>query len=71
MDIVQSQLIGEALKGIEGKELVSFEIPAIDMSGLSPSLPPGITLNIALTDLLRDRGYTVVKGLLQQPVAAP
>ncbi len=71
MLMLTDQLLGPLLAGVEGKELFKFEIPSIDLSGLSPMLPPGLALNIGLTDLLRDHGYTVIKGLLEQPPAAP
>ena len=71
MTFLQSGILDTALQGLAGKELVSFEIPALDLSSLSASLPQGLTLNIQLTDLLRDRGYLVIKGLLVQPVTTP
>ncbi len=71
MTMLKGQVLDEALKGVKGKELFAFEIPSIDMSGLSPMLPPDLTLDIHLTDLSRDRGHTVVKGLLGQPAPTP
>lgn len=70
MEILKGQLLDKALEGVIGKELVAFELPSIDMSSLSPSLPQGLSIEIGLKELSRKLGYTIIKGLLEQPAPA-
>lgn len=67
MGMLQGQLLDTLLKGVLGTQLFSFAIPSIDLSGLSPMLPPGLEITVDLTALLREKGHSVVKGLLRAP----
>ncbi|MBP7125152.1 hypothetical protein KBD49_02180 [Myxococcota bacterium] len=64
MGILQGQVLDQLLAGVLGKELVSFALPAIDLSALEPSLPQGLTIRIDLSTLKHEKGNTVVTGRL-------
>jgi len=64
MGILQGQVLDQLLAGVLGTELVSFALPAIDLSALEPSLPQGLAIQIDLSTLQHEKGNTVVTGRL-------
>lgn len=60
--LFKDKLLEGLAGGLADQELPTFPIPAIDLSTLDPSIPPGTTLNLILNDLVRDAGYTSING---------
>lgn len=60
--LFKDKLLGGLADTLAGTEVGAFPIPAIDLSTLDPSIPPGTTLNLILNDLVQDAGYTSING---------
>jgi hypothetical protein len=65
VQLLKEQLVPKLTENVFGKPLFSMAIPAIDLSTLDPSIPPGMELKFAIEALFRDKGYTVVQGHLE------
>lgn len=59
--------IEPALAEVNGTELISFAIPAIDLGSLDPSMPAGLAFKFEVERLFRQWGFTVVQGHLGVP----
>jgi hypothetical protein len=64
-DMVEQQLLPSILGGLEDGALGSFPIPAIDLSGFDPSIPPGTGIAIAPEEIWRQSGFTAIGGDMQ------
>ncbi|MBM4388278.1 MAG: hypothetical protein FJ088_11100, partial [Deltaproteobacteria bacterium] len=60
--LIKDLLITQLLQNIG--DLPGFPIPAIDLSALSPDIPPGTTITLEPEELTRIMGYTVIVGKL-------
>ena len=66
VSLVKDNLLAGFLDSFAGGALGSFPIPEIDLSGFNPNIPPGSTIAIDLSGLLRILGYTVLSGNVKQ-----
>ncbi len=60
--LIEENLVGGLLDSFSEGALGSFPIPAIDLSGFDPSIPPGSAITLDLQQILRVFGYTVLSG---------
>ena len=64
VDLIGNTMLPLLLDNLAGDAL-AFEIPAIDISELSPELPPGTELNIDLQEFSRKDAYLVIDAGLK------
>jgi hypothetical protein len=62
--MIKDKLLGSLMETLAGAAFGSFPLPEIDMSSLSPSIPPGTVLKINIDELYRTKGFTVIQGHL-------
>jgi hypothetical protein len=64
--IVQGLLLPALLDNLAETSLVSFPLPVINISQLSPQfLPPNIVWKFVVDKLARDHGFTVLKAHIE------
>ena len=63
--LVKDNLLGALIGKLSGSALGSFPLPAIDLSGTMPGLPPGVGIAIDPQKLTRKDGNSVVGGVLK------
>jgi hypothetical protein len=56
--LVQGIIVPMIIDTVAEAAMTSFQLPAIDLSSLSPMLPPGITLQFEIDEFERYQGYT-------------
>ena len=64
VDLIANTMLPLLLDSLAGDAL-ALEIPAIDVSELSPDLPEGTALNIDLQEFSRKDGYLVIDAGLK------
>ena len=53
------------IPGLLGKSLSQIQLPAIDLSALSPQIPKGTMLTFSLQEIANIAGYTYIGGTLK------
>ncbi len=64
-DLLENQLGGLLGSFLVGQTFGPIALPAIDLGGLVPGLPPGISLELGNLDVTKDQGYVVLSGDLK------
>lgn len=63
--LVADNLLGSLIGKLSGSALGSFPLPAIDLSGTMPGLPPGVGIAIDPQKVTRMDGNSIVGGVLK------
>jgi hypothetical protein len=64
LTLIKSVLLPKLTEGL-GSGLGSFPLPEIDLSALSPQIPPGTVLKLAIQQIENASGFTYIRGLFQ------
>jgi hypothetical protein len=64
-DLLENQLGGILGSFLSGQTFGPIALPAIDLGGLVPGLPAGISFELGDLDVTKDQGYVVISGDLK------
>ena len=63
-DLLKNLLNG-VLADLLGESLSAIEIPAIELDGLAPGVPPGTAIKLGGLDLVKSNGFFQLEGALE------
>jgi len=63
LELIRGALLPELLSSVEG--MASFDLPSIDLGGLTGAVPEGTILNLDVREVVRDNAYLTIRASLE------